>query len=235
MLMVMSRLMLVMSMLIRLTLLLLMAMMVAAAPPPPTTTETERNPWWDYENNDWLFPEPPRPKPSPPTLIPQGVPAQPKPQPPTPTTQPTQSTAQSTPTPTAPPAKPKQPTPAPAQQAEPKQPAMPKRATAPRPEPTDERREAARRNLNGLADRFAAHIYLARGGGYCRSFHDERDMVRASMRALDAGCPLCLGNTFDEQGTNQYQIRFKCHCQALRRGGSFLVLVFRCQTHLYGR
>ena len=86
-----------------------------------------------------------------------------------------------------------------------------------------------------LPDRISVHIFLARGGRYCRDFRDERDMVRASVRALDARCPLCPGNTFDEGGTNQYQIRFKFHCQAARRGGPYIVLVYRWQSRLYGR
>ena len=45
------------------------------------------------------------------------------------------------------------------------------------------------------------------------------------MRALAVRCPLCRGTSFDESGTNDQFLRFKCLC--VGRNGN-VILRYRC-------
>lgn len=107
--------------------------------------------------------------------------------------------------------------------------AVPSKAPPPLPFPGDlafaVRQEQARANLRDLEDRVGALICLAGREGYPCEFRAERDAARAAMQALAVQCPKCLSSTFDESGSNDKYLRFKCNCEP---GAVTLVLRYKC-------
>ena len=64
-----------------------------------------------------------------------------------------------------------------------------------------------------LQSRVEAFIVQSHGGNaFPTDFRSEREAVRTALRALALACPNCLSTVFDESGSNDHVLRFKCPC-----------------------